>query len=200
MIPKKNQADTSAAGRVRRGERSKHAIVEALLELVGEGVPEPTAEQVADRASVGIRSVFRHFSDMEGLYGAMEARLEAVFAPAVLAPVPTGQLATRIPAFVSRRAAFYESLAPYKRAANIKRAHSAFLQERHTALVRRLAKDIRRWFPELKDASAELTQVLELVTSFEAWVRLRVEQRLSRKRASAAVECSVATLLAAVHS
>ena len=39
-----------------------------MLELVNEGNLIPTAQQVSDRAGVGIRSVFRHFSDMESLY------------------------------------------------------------------------------------------------------------------------------------
>ena len=37
-------------GRVQRSERRKAAIVDALLELLGEGELEPTAEQVAERA------------------------------------------------------------------------------------------------------------------------------------------------------
>ena len=48
----------SSDGRLRRGERSREAIVAALFELVGEGVLQPTAQQVAERAGVGIRSVF----------------------------------------------------------------------------------------------------------------------------------------------
>ena len=63
-------------GRFRRGERSRQAIVAALFELVGRGVLRPTAQQVADQAGVGIRSVFRHFSEMDSLYAAMDARLE----------------------------------------------------------------------------------------------------------------------------
>jgi AcrR family transcriptional regulator len=50
---------------VQRGARNRAAIVAALLELVGEGELEPTAEQVAERACVGTRTVFRHFADME---------------------------------------------------------------------------------------------------------------------------------------
>ena len=54
-------------GRALRSERSRRPIVEALFALVGEGVLQPTAQQVADRAGVGIRTVFRHFEDMDAL-------------------------------------------------------------------------------------------------------------------------------------
>src|SRR5262245_66569994 len=64
-------------GRVRRGQRSGQAIVEALVGLVGDGILEPTAQQVAARAGVGIRTVFRRFSDMESLFAEMSARVQA---------------------------------------------------------------------------------------------------------------------------
>ncbi len=51
-------------GRRRRSERSREAIVQSILDLVGEQVLEPTAQQIAGRAGVDITTVFRHFSDM----------------------------------------------------------------------------------------------------------------------------------------
>ena len=54
-------------GRVQRSQRSRQAMVQALFDLVGSGVLQPTAQQVARRAKVGIRTVFRHFSDMDSL-------------------------------------------------------------------------------------------------------------------------------------
>ena len=64
-------------GRVRRSQRSGQAIVEALMALIGDGIIEPTAQQVAGRANVGIRTVFRRFSDMESLFAELDARLQA---------------------------------------------------------------------------------------------------------------------------
>ena len=55
-----------ADGRVLRGARTRERIVDAVFELVSEGTVRPTAEEVASRAGVGIRTVFRHFDDMEG--------------------------------------------------------------------------------------------------------------------------------------
>ena len=61
---------TSAApdGRRQRSEGSKQAIIEAMLEMIGEGILIPSAQQVSDRAGVGIRSVFRHFENMESIF------------------------------------------------------------------------------------------------------------------------------------
>ena len=190
LVPHRPDRD----GRVRRSQRSGHAIVEALLELVGEGVVEPTAEQVAARAKVGIRTVFRRFSDMESLFAEMDARLEAAALPILLDGRPDGTLADRARDLVRRRAAFFERIAPYKRSGNLKRPHSPFLRDRHAALVRGLRANLLRCLPELRRAPAALVEALDLATSFEAWDRLRSEQRLSGTRARAAVERTVLAL------
>ena len=74
-VAAKTAARTSSDGRVRRGERSRDQIVGALLELVQEGFLRPAAEQVARRARVGTRTVFRHFEDMDSLNPEINQRL-----------------------------------------------------------------------------------------------------------------------------
>jgi len=195
LISDEKQSPPATDGRVRRSERSRAAIVHALFELIGEGVTAPTADEVAERASIGIRTVFRQFNDMDTLYGALDVLLNERYGPVFLAPVPEGPVDERISEFVVRRTKAYEGLAPYKRAANIKRARSEFLQERHEALVRNLGKDLHRWFPELKNMDAPTVHALELVTSFEAWDRLRIDQRLGKQRAAEAMKQAMSALL-----
>jgi len=197
LISDEKKSPPATDGRVRRSERSTAAIVHALFELIGEGVTAPTGDEVAERASVGIRTVFRHFKDMDTLYGALDVLLYERYEPFFLAPVPEGSIEERIEEFVARRAKGYEGIAPYKRAANIKRARSEFLQERHEAVVSRMSKDLRRWFPELKRMDAPTVHALELVTSFEAWDRLRVDQRLGKQRAAEAMKRGMSALLRA---
>ena len=73
----------SSDGRRQRSERSQTAIIEAALALMDEGALVPTAQQIADRAGVGIRSFFRHFADMDSLFLAADEMLissyEALF-------------------------------------------------------------------------------------------------------------------------
>lgn len=185
----------SADGRVRRSEKSRAAIVDALFELVGEGVLQPTAQQVAERAGVGIRSVFRHFDDMEGLYAAMDARLRAEALPLLREAKAEGTLRGRALAWVERRARLFERIAPWKRSASLARWRSDFLRTQHAAMVRELRADLLRSLPELADAPAALVDALDVVSCFEAWDRLRADQRLSRERAQAVVEHAVLTLL-----
>jgi AcrR family transcriptional regulator len=180
-------------GRLRRGARSREAIVSALFELVGEGVLQPTAQQVAERAGVGIRSVFRHFDDMDSLFATMDARLRADALAIIREGPGEGTPRERASALVGRRARLFERIAPYKRSANVQRWRSAFLRERHGALVRELRAALRAALPEL---SGEPLEAADLILSFEAWDRLRADQRLSRERAAAVLERALLALLA----
>ena len=195
-IGMKRESELPSDGRVRRGERSGQAIVEALVGLVGEGILEPTAQQVAARAGVGIRTVFRRFSDMESLFAEMSARVQAEALPLLLGVRSSGDLMERARALVGQRAAFFERIAAYKRSGNLKRWRSPFLRDGHARLVRGLRGDLMRWLPELRSAPEDVVNALELATSFEAWDRLRTEQRLGRERAQAVVERMVLALVA----
>lgn len=185
----------TADGRVLRARRSREAIGNALYELVGEGNPAPTAQQVALRAGVGIRSVFRHFEDMEALYATLDARLLEEVLPILREPPCAGDLRARAVALVERRAVFFERVAPYKRASNVKRWRSPFLRSQHRKLVAELRTDLLRWLPELADAAPAIVEALDQATSFEAWDRLRGDQRLGRARAAATMERAALALI-----
>lgn len=182
-----SSVEVQTDGRIQRSERSREAIVAALLELIGEGVLSPTAQQVAERADVGVRTVFRHFSDMETLFVAMNERLEQMVASYFVAEKQTGPLNDRVDALLTRRVELLERIAPYLRSSALQRARSAFLQAQHDRNVRLFRRDILRWLPELETDDALLSAGLELALSFEAWERLRNEQRLSTRKAAAAV-------------
>lgn len=172
-------------GRARRTARSRAAIENALFELIGAGRLQPTAQEVALRAGVALRSVFRHFSDTERLFASIDARLRREAAVLVERSRPSGTLLERLRAMVRLRATVFERIAPYKRSADLQRSRSPFIQRQQHALARQLRTGLRRWLPELAAAPADVREGLELVTSFEAWDRLRAEQGLGRTRAAA---------------
>ena len=58
-------------GRRLRSERNKQKIVTAMMELVREGDYDPSVASIAERAGVGLRTVFRHFDDVDTLYREM---------------------------------------------------------------------------------------------------------------------------------
>ena len=175
-------------GRVQRGARNRERIVKALLELVRAGELQPTAEQVANWAGVGTRTVFRHFDDMDSLYSEMNEAIQSEARRVVASPFDTtGSLGERIDLVVARRAALFELIAPFKRAAAVQLWRSDFLQEQHNRLNRGLREHLHGVLPELATRGEVAQDAAELATSFETWNRLREDQRLGRDRATAAV-------------
>lgn len=183
-------------GRVRRGVRNRQSIVRALYQLIGEGEIQPTAEQVAERAGVRVRTVFRHFDDMAGLIGEVRNRLRAEVMPLLETPVDAGDVATRTRALVRARAAAFERMAPYRRSADVQRWRRPFLQAEHEDTTRELREQVFDALPELSGAAAETQAAFELVVSFEAWNRLRVDQHLDVERAHAVMEHAALAVLA----
>lgn len=185
----------SADGRTQRSERSRSAIVQALLELIGEGTFTPTAQQVAERADVGVRTVFRHFSDMDTLFATMNEQLTRRVEPLFVDEVQTGPLEARVDAFVDRRLEIFGTIAPYLRSSVSQRWRSEFLRKEHERTVRILRQDLRRWLPELEQRPPEVADALELILSFEGLLRLRFDQRLGPRRIAAVLRRSVLALL-----
>jgi AcrR family transcriptional regulator len=184
-------------GRIQRSERSRMAIVQAMLELIGEGSLSPTAQQVAERADVGVRTVFRHFSDMETLFATMNDQITAKVNSLFVDEVQTGPYADRVEALIQSRVAIFGTLGPYVRSSTLQRWRSAFLQTEHERTIRVMRRDLRRWLPEIESAPTEVADALEMILSFEAWNRLRVDQRLSQRRASLVLHRSILDLMSA---
>lgn len=174
--------DFQIDGRVQRSERSREAIVQALLDLVGEGIAEPTAQQVAERADVGVRTVFRHFSDMETLFAAMNDRLTDRVKEFFVEEDQSGQFHERIEALIERRAKIFGIIEPYRHAQQLNRVRSPFLREQNEVTVKILRRDLHHWLPEIATLDSDTGEALELILAFETWDRLRSHQRLGMKR------------------
>lgn len=189
-----DQAETD--GRRRRAQDSRARIVGAMLELTFAGQPTPSAEQVAERAQVGLRTVFRHFKDMESLYREMslimEARLNREIAGGFVSPDWRGQLGE----LMRRRAGIFEMITPIKRAEAAMRHRSRFLDDDTRRLNQRLRELLCGVLPEAIRADARLLDSLDLVLSFESWDRLRREQNLTPDQARETLELAVDKLLA----
>lgn len=187
--------DEPADGRHRRSMSSQRRIVQAMLELVAVGNVAPSADEVSDRAGVGRRSVFRHFSDMDSLYGEMAAILQAQFAAIAEQPFKATHWRDQVIELVERRAQAFERMAPYLRAGVVHRHQSAILREGHTRFVAALRALLVKRLPPDVAKDEILVDAIDLLISFEAWHRLRQEQRLSPAQARQVVGSTVTALL-----
>lgn len=188
-------ADKETDGRRQRSERSRDQIIVAVLELIGEGDFAPSAARVAKRARVGLRTVFRHFEDMDSLYRGMTERVEARVMPKVTAPYTNTTWQAVLREHVSRRADVFEEIFPYRIAANLRRFHSSFLMEdyhKNTALE---SATLSLILPAVIRTDAMLFAALELLLGFQSWRRLRQEQVFTAAQAEAVIQQAVEKLV-----
>lgn len=181
-------------GRRRRSEQSRDRIVTAMMALVEEGKLNPVAEEVAERAEVGLRSVFRHFKDMDSLYAEMAVQLARHYQGA-LAPFAARDWRGQLVEAIDRRIAIFEKLLPFKCAADAHRHESAVLQANHAATSQLLRARLHNLLPPaLADDGAAL-ETLDFLLSIDSWQRLRTEQRLTAAQSRDVIEALVKTLV-----
>ncbi|MBW8811995.1 MAG: TetR/AcrR family transcriptional regulator [Caulobacterales bacterium] len=179
-------------GRRRRGQDNRERIVTALMALIHEGNLSPSAEQVAAQADVGLRTVFRHFQDMDSLYREISKVIEAELQLIIARPMQAQDWRGRLMELIARRAEVFERIGPFKRAADALRHRSRFLGSDHDRLVGGLRALLTAVLPPQIVSDPLKMEALDLLMSFEAWSRLRQEQRLPPDRAQAVVEAAVA--------
>lgn len=165
-------------GRRARGLRTRDAIISALLDLVASGDVAPTAQRIADRAGVSVRSVYQHFADVEGLYAdAAERTYEWVRETAK--DVDTSLPVTRrVDAFVDDRSGTLESLLPFHRAVRLMEPNSDRVRAFRMAMEKWEKDRVGKVFaPELRAMdSSQRSAVLagiDVLASADSWDHLR---------------------------
>jgi TetR/AcrR family transcriptional regulator, regulator of autoinduction and epiphytic fitness len=192
--------NTPRDGRTVRAERTRQALVDALLALLYEGELRPTAERIAERAGVSERSLFQHFADREALYQAVAVQQYERVAPS-LEPVDlTLQLPERIDAFVSQRARLLEDVTPVRRAALLLEPDSEVVAGWLQSVRRQKAREVERVFRAELDTleqprRGEVTGALVAASAWTFWESLRAHQRLSVDRSREAMRHAISSLL-----
>jgi TetR/AcrR family transcriptional regulator, regulator of autoinduction and epiphytic fitness len=200
--PGSTDGPTRIDGRHARSARSKDLVVQAILELLREGSLRPSAQEIAQRAGVSERTVFRHYADLEQLFAAAVAQQARHIAPLLDMPPTQGRRQHRVAELVRRRARLYEEVTPVRRAAI---RHAPFhavvrqnLDQLHALLRSQLEAVLAAELDRLPlQEGRELLECLDVATSWGSWETLRADQGLGPGRAAATVERTVASLLVA---
>ena len=168
-------------GRRLRSERSRVAIIDAAIALQQEGILVPTAQQISERAGVGIRSFFRHFDDMESLFQAADEHIRDSYEALFLGGDRHGTVAERVEHVVERHAQAYESVRNIVLGSLAQLWRYEVLRKNYARSQRGLRKDLDDWLPELKSLPRDKREAVDAIASFEMWHRLREHQGLSQK-------------------
>ncbi len=145
----------------------------AMLELVGSGDVSPSAARVAEVAGVGLRSVFRHFEDMDALYREMGEVIEARVLPIILR-APAGETwKQKMEDIAARRAAVFEMILPFRISASIKRFQSPYLMHDYRRMIRLESETVEAHLPPAVRADVTGARGLKVILSFQTWRLLR---------------------------
>ena len=169
----------SSDGRRQRSERSQTAIIEAALALMEEGTLVPTAQQIADRAGVGIRSFFRHFADMDSLFLAADEMLLDSYEALFQVADRDGSLSNRVSRAVELYGNAFDNLMQMILCTKALLWRFPKLKENYAWHQKRLRKELELWLPEVADLPRDRREAVHAVASFEMWHRLREHQGLS---------------------
>jgi TetR/AcrR family transcriptional regulator of autoinduction and epiphytic fitness len=187
-------------GRTIRAERTRKALVDALLALLDEGELRPTAAQISARAGVSERSLFQHFPDREALLEAV-AREQYERVVPTLRPVDASlALGERVETFAEQRCRLFERIKGVRRAALLMESESHVVAGWLTSVRKAKAAEVERVFRrELEatpgDEREALRAALVAACAWGAFESLRIHQGLSVSRTRSAMRVAIARLV-----
>jgi AcrR family transcriptional regulator len=189
--PPDPQVDRRAA----RGSRTRTFLLDATIELIDGGNPNPRARQVAAHAGVSDRLVFHHFTDLDQLFALAVERKASQFS-ALTDVIPAhGPVDLRIRVIARQRRRLFEAVGPVLRASYARLPATAALTRvlvHQRRLLRHQLEVILR--PEITARAAQAPEALEtlhVITGWQCWSALRFESGHSAVRAE---EITVFTL------
>jgi AcrR family transcriptional regulator len=183
-----DQTEINIDRRRERRERNRDAVVEAMLSLYRDGRFAPSSDEIAERAAVSPRSLFRYFDDLDDLVrAAIDRQLERV-RPTLAVEIDVDQpLEVRVDRLVAQRLAMFDAMSSVGVVARLRAPFQPLIADELTAIRALLRRQVEALFqPELgllgKDRAHNLLAAADVVCSFESAQLLRFDHGLSRAR------------------
>jgi AcrR family transcriptional regulator len=174
-------------GRRLRAVRTRAKILEALLELLDEGRPEPTASEIAERAGVALRSIAQHFKTREQLLAALaEKHLQRL--PSAEPAAAVGTLDERLNIFVNARTRALEASVAIRQIGRSAEGRWEAIASAFKEVGKSRRKELQRFFGgELATLDSWVLEAADATSGGAFWDALRQQQGLSVKKASGVV-------------
>jgi AcrR family transcriptional regulator len=188
-------------GRRARRDQNRRAVVDALVSLYEEGDYEPTAAEVARRAGLSPRSLFRYFDDVADLSRAAVAHHARRVGPMLSVEVRDDDpLEYRVAELVRRRLELWEHITPSARVARMRAPVVPMLAvelRRNRAIQRsQAAGHLAPELAALPDGGRQALAAIDLLLSFESFEMLRHDQGIPRDEVIEILEAGIRKLLA----
>jgi AcrR family transcriptional regulator len=189
-------------GRLARRDRNRTAVLDAMIALFSEGDLDPAPEQVAKRAGISPRSVYRYFDDREALLRAGIAHhLDSIWHLYVFHGIGEGTFDRRIADFVTHRVRLYETIAATARATRRRAGTDEILREQLEVTRRALREQIEKQFATELDAMPARTRrarlaAVDALCELEALDHYRLHRGFSATDTEALLADALRALLA----
>ncbi|MGH1370406.1 MAG: TetR/AcrR family transcriptional regulator [Cellvibrionaceae bacterium] len=190
-----SKGEAGVDGRALRRQKSKQALIAAAARLVLDLGSFPTAQQVADEAGVTIRTLFRHFPEMDVLYREVHLVTIASFAKTYNSARRDGTLEERLRSVLLTFSAAYKKQQNLILVTKALMLQSEFLRTNYKKLQKALVPKLLESIPELDRLSRDDKEMVVGLLSFEFWNRLVNVQGLSQKRYLEKTQALVATMI-----
>lgn len=191
----------TADGRNLRRERNRETIVAALLHLYDEGHIDVSAAEIANRAGLSERSLFRYFDDVDDLYrAACDTQFDRISLLADISDLGRGSLASKVERFVNQRVRLLKKVGNIGRAARAY-SHRVPLIQRQLSRGRKILREqmLRHFDDELAtmERTARLAAIaaIDVLCSYESYELMRHDQRLSDAAVKSALTISLTKFL-----
>jgi TetR/AcrR family transcriptional regulator of autoinduction and epiphytic fitness len=193
---------TEGDGRTARRQRNRDAVVSALLGLYRDGVLTPSADEIARRAGVSARSLFRYFADVDDLASEAVARQQEHLTPLLALDLdPAAPLDERIDAFVAARVRLLAGMGEVGRVARFRATQQPVVATGLARIRQALREQVVVVLgPALADRPAaeraSLLAAADVLCSWEAHDLMRHDQGLDEPAVVAAMALALRRLLA----
>ena len=185
--------DTPAStdGRRQRSARSREKIIRAMWDLMLDGDMEPSAADIAEAAGVGLRSVFRHFEDIDTLYRELLLVAEGDVMPELMRGLAGHTWQERMLNHADRVVDVWDRILVPHTAGEIRRFKSDVLMDDYKRARLKELAGVKAILPnDVPDYDLVLL-ALDNALSFATVRRLRQDRGLSVKKTKAALRFMV---------
>ena len=191
VVGNKEQSD----GRRQRSQRSRQKILEAMWELMLEGDMDPSAADIAERAGVGLRSVFRHFEDMDAIHRELVLLAEEKVTPLLMQPYKAQDWKGQLVELVSRTVDLWDPLRVPHATVEARRFKSDILMDDYKRSRMKELSAVKAVLPADISEYEILLLALDSVLCFSTVRRLREERNLSLAKTKAVMTHMVEAII-----
>lgn len=187
--------DTASDGRRQRSQRSRQKILEAMWAIMLDGDMDPSAAEIAEKAGVGLRSVFRHFEDMETIHRELVLLAEAKVTPHMMQPYKAQYWKGQLEELVSRTVDLWDPLLVPHTAVETRRFKSEILMDDYKRSRMKELSAVKAVLPVDIPNHETVLLSLDAILCFSNIRRLRKERKLSVEKTKAVMTHMVEAII-----